>query len=645
MSDHEEAVIVADQHDSVGAQTAESREGLTSQDAPAVASSSILQEHSNANLLKINTHDKYSTVGAIKKFIIKSLPPPATQAPPLPLFPGMHRIGKNPSNPHIFLAFDTADQRQQAADLLVTLCYRKLNWEVDQVSDRDLQLTHKGRTDNNGGDKNNANNKRPRNDAAVDGDPSCGTSSSSSLGVCPWANVPLDEQNQRKERHCISVMKKILPPNVHNGFVAYRTKFLGVVRSATTEGYRNHVNFTFGHDATGAMVVGFNEGSIVDGKLHVQAADQAGNVTTNPIALCIVRAFQSLCDALFAESNGTIRVLDRVNGTGFWRRLQVRHNVDGEVMICLELDPTGLPGTQRDEQDAYLSNIVLPRIVASLTTAGNPLNTSLQAIQSTSRVISVQYYTHSGTASTPFEVQRTVVFGVPTLCEKLVGLSFDLNPAAFFQVNTPAFEDLLDRVRNVAHLTTNTVLLDLCCGTGTIGICLARHVKKVIGIELIASAVDNARENAARNGIQNATFHAGRVENLLPDVLKALAPEDRVDIVAILDPPRAGVHNTVLKWIRSLESIRRAVYISCEQKALENDCPGLTKPATNTYRGAPFVIESGFGIDLFPHTPHVEMIVVLDRSAAAASPTPSTVEVVAEAAEPNSEDSATLTAQ
>ncbi|CUG93427.1 tRNA (Uracil-5-)-methyltransferase, putative, partial [Bodo saltans] len=239
-------------------------------------------------------------------------------------------------------------------------------------------------------------------------------------------------------------------------------------------------------------------------------------------------------------------------------------------MLCMELDPTSLPA------GLVFQEAVVPMIIASYTSADTLA--ALQAVQSTARVVSIQYYVHTGTASPQFDAQRTVIYGAPALTESLMGLSFDLSPAAFFQVNTPAFEDLLHRVHQVANLNKNTVLLDLCCGTGTIGLCLARHVKRVIGIELISSAVDNARINATRNNITNATFLAGRIENLLPDVINSLSTEDRTDVVAILDPPRAGVHNTVIKWIRSTESIRRAVYISCEQKALENDCPGFTKP-------------------------------------------------------------------
>ncbi|CUG93426.1 Hypothetical protein, putative [Bodo saltans] len=220
----------------------------------------------------------------------------------------------------------------------------KLRWRTSQasatassngteISDRDLQLTHKGKQQDN-------NNKRPRDEAGAEA--SCNATSSSSsntMSICQWSDVPLDEQIARKEKHCISVMKKILQPNHYNGFVSYRTRFLGVMRSAQTEGYRNHVNFTYGKlDAPvvpsnteeqqgtssgspqGEVILGFNEGAIVAGKLRIERADQPGNVTTHPLAMRIVTSSMKLCSDLRAacpNSQFPLEVLDRVNGSGF----------------------------------------------------------------------------------------------------------------------------------------------------------------------------------------------------------------------------------------------------------------------------------------------------------------------------------------
>lgn len=561
-----------------------------------------LQEHSNANLLKINTHDKYSTVGAIKKYIAKQLAGNAVlQTPPLPLLRGMQRIGKNPKNPHIFLAFATAEDRDAAQAALTTLTYRSKVWAVEEVTEKDLSLTHKGQQRAEETER-----KRPR---PADNVTPEGGVRTEVLGVNLWATVPLAEQLERKEKHCLKVMRAILPPNSQNGFVSYKLRFKNVFSCEKTEGYRNHVNFSWGFDRDGKPILGFNEGAIVDGKVFVQKATIESAVTTHPLAIVVADALQELHDVSFAASNGAITVTTRNTGHGFWRRAQVRHNIRGEIMICLELDKDNgvKEGCGLTFQD------MLDRIVAALTNEALREKLRSSSGLAEAQVVSIQYFTHSGTTSCPMEVTRTTIFGSSVLTETLCGLSFDLSPSAFFQVNTAGMELMMERVRESAALSPTTTLLDLCCGTGTIGLCLARYVKKVIGIEIIDAAVANARENAKRNGISNATFVAGRLEHFLPDVINSLSTEDRQDVVAILDPPRAGVNTTVLKWIRCTEAIRRVVYISCEQKALENDCPGLTKPPTNSYRGTPFEVESGFGVDLFPHTPHVEMVAVLAR--------------------------------
>lgn len=118
------------------------------------------------------------------------------------------------------------------------------------------------------------------------------------------------------------------------------------------------------------------------------------------------------------------------------------------------------------------------------------------------------------------------------------------------------------------NIGNNVVLLDLCCGTGTIGIALSSYVSKVIGIEMVETAVEDAKVNAQLNNIQNAEFIAGKVEDVLKSALSILKDQD---IVAILDPPRAGVHPSVIKSIRECPLIKRIYFISCDaQAAVQN---------------------------------------------------------------------------
>lgn len=547
-----------------------------------------LHEHSNANLLKMDTHDSYSTVGAIKKLIVKALPSGQRDPPPQPLLPGLIRINKNPKNVHLFMAFDTADHRQAASSFLQTLSHRGRAWTEAPVTARDLELTHKGQM------------KRRREDDGVDG-PAAPHSK-----LTQYEHLPIAEQLDRKKRHCLDVMRAILPSRVY-GYNAAQDRFLDILTSPVTEGYRNHVNLTFGYSATGAPALGFLEGSLVDGTAAILPATLPDKdiSTMNAAAKAVAVALMTVYAEFRDTANGGLEVFDKVKACGFWRKLQVRHNVKGEVMVDVEMDasvatPEVWARVRQRLVDVLTSETVHQQLVRV---------TGL----STAAVVSVQCHSHTGISSLPFDAPRDVLYGASTLTETLAGLQYELSPTAFFQVNTSGMEAMLRKVTEVAELNAGTTLLDLCSGTGTIGLTLAKYVKKVIGIELAESAVENAKRNAERNNIVNATFHCGRVEHLLPSIINALSAEDRSDIVAILDPPRAGVNSTVLKWIRGTETIRRVVYISCEQKALVRDCPGLTKPSTKAYRGMPFDVTAGFAVDLFPHTHHVEMVAVLTR--------------------------------
>ncbi|KAK7197211.1 Methyltransferase domain protein [Novymonas esmeraldas] len=556
-----------------------------------------LQEHSNANLLKVDTHDVYSTVGAIKKFIAKSLPAPVgeqqQQSPPQPLFHGLLRINKNPKNAHIFMAFATAEDRAAALSVLQRISYRGRPWTEAAVSARDLDVTHKGGV-------------KRRRDGDGDGD------GGPLNKLAQYEHLPMAEQLERKKQHCLGVMRSIVPSRVY-GHGASQDRFLGLLPSPETRGYRNHVNLSFGLCADGVTpALGFQAGALVEGTAAIQPATLPDSdvVTMHPAAKVVAVALMDVCEEFRDPAKGGIDVFDKVKMRGFWRKVQVRHNVLGEVMMDIEVDTASTT--------AEVWAAVRQRLVTVLTAEALRARLVAATGRTTAAVTSLQCHTHTGISSMPHDAPREVLHGGATLTEHLAGLRYELSPQAFFQVNTPGMEVMLSKVSEVAELTAGTTLLDLCSGTGTIGLTLAKHVKRVVGIELVESAVANAQRNARLNGITNAEFYCGRVEHLLPTVIHALPLADRGDIVAVLDPPRAGVNGTVLKWIRGTATIRRVVYISCEQKALERDCPGLTKPSTKAYRGCPFEVSAAFAVDLFPHTHHVEMVAVLTRRAEAA---------------------------
>lgn len=606
-----------------------------SADIPSPTRGTVLHEHTNENLLKINTYDHFSTIATIKKKIIKDLGKSLDsvgdgEGSPR-LFDGLLRINKNPRSDYLFLAFDTQAHRKAALDQLLTVKGRgDTCWEESPVSEQDLKLTYKGQVTAEIARKR----KRVNNDSG---------SEPKIPKVTAFAHLTKEEQLSRKKEHCLSVMKKILPSNVY-GWNAHFKRFEGVLESPQWKGYRNHVQLSFGMTEEKIPGLGFWAGALVDGFSSIISIVHKGDaepqsdsaatennqeraelLTIHPLAVEVASTLMKTARAFEKEG---LTVFTKETGEGFWRKAQIRHNVKGEVMIDLELDMAILEscegaqaGLKERVERQLVSELTGPELTQRLEKLASSLSpSSLSAVSP--RVVSLQYHSHSGIRSVPVETPRQLLAGMPQLTEYVScggaessPLQFKLGPTTFFQVNTPALERMLESVAKAARLSPETTtLLDLCSGVGTLGICLAKYVRQVIGIELVEEAVKLANENVRLNGVSNATFHAGRVEVVLPKIISGLSELEKKNIVAILDPPRAGVASIVLKWVRGTPSISTVVYISCEQKALERDCPLLTKPPTKAYREKPFEVVKGFGVDLFPHTHHVEMIAVLQRT-------------------------------
>jgi 23S rRNA (uracil1939-C5)-methyltransferase len=194
-----------------------------------------------------------------------------------------------------------------------------------------------------------------------------------------------------------------------------------------------------------------------------------------------------------------------------------------------------------------------------------------------------------------------LLWGEDAIEEELVGLRFRVRPNAFLQTNTEMAERLYEHVRQFAALTGEENVLDLYCGTGTIGLSLARSARSVWGLEISEEAVACAIENAALNGIENARFFAGNVGQTLAELAEQSGPAD----VAVVDPPRAGLAGKALRRTGELGA-PRLVYVSCNPTTLASDVK---------------VLQDDFGyellrclpVDMFPHTPHVESVSLLEK--------------------------------
>ena len=273
---------------------------------------------------------------------------------------------------------------------------------------------------------------------------------------------------------------------------------------------------------------------------------------------------------------------DEKTGQGLVRHLYVRTNAKGQSLICVVVNGERLPGEEA---------LVEAMRQAVRSAVGVVLNVNTRR----SNVILGDRY-------------RTL-WGEDTLTDTLCGHSFRLSIPAFYQVNRDQAEVLYCKAVEYAGLTGTELVLDLYCGAGTITLTMADRAKKVIGAEIVAPAVENARENAAANGIENVEFFCGDAG----DIAARLAEERLRPEVICVDPPRKGLAPEVIDAMVQMGP-ERIVYVSCDPATLGRDVKLLAQRGYAARRAA--------AVDLFPGTAHVETVVLLSRET-----NPLTVEV------------------
>jgi 23S rRNA (uracil1939-C5)-methyltransferase len=337
-------------------------------------------------------------------------------------------------------------------------------------------------------------------------------------------------------------------------------------------GYRNKMEFSFG--ARRWIESREPEGAREGVALGLHAA----NVYTKVVDVGSCPIQSPAADAILAAA----REVSKASGLSFWDPRThsgvLRHLVlrvargTGEILVGIVTSVDA-----RAEIDA-LAGALLARDLG-ITTIVHGLNTR--------------------PADTAAADEERVVFGTGRIRERLGDLVFSLSLGSFFQTNTRGAELLVDVARDEARLEGDEAVWDLYCGTGTLGLSLARSARTVLGFEVVPVAVEDARANALANGIGNVRFALGDVI----DGLGVAQPNETPDVV-LLDPPRAGLHPRVVPALLALAP-RRIVHVSCNPAALARDVEMLVAGGYRLGRVRP--------IDLFPHTPHVECVVALTR--------------------------------
>ena len=267
---------------------------------------------------------------------------------------------------------------------------------------------------------------------------------------------------------------------------------------------------------------------------------------------------------------------DEKTGRGLVRHLYIRSNAAGESLVCVLVNGDKLP---KEDRLVTLLRDACPKC------AGIVLGTNTKK----GNVILGDRY-------------RTL-WGSERLEDTLCGKTFRLSVPSFYQVNRVQAERLYAKAIEFAGLTGQETVLDLYCGAGTITLALSDHAKKVLGAEIVPEAIDDARENAARNGVKNAEFFCGDAS----DVAKKLARENlRPDVITV-DPPRKGLAADVVESIAEMQP-GRVVYVSCDSATMARDVKRLADLGYTAQRAC--------AVDMFPRADHVETVVLLSHKKA-----------------------------
>ncbi|XP_030671674.1 tRNA (uracil-5-)-methyltransferase homolog A isoform X1 [Nomascus leucogenys] len=417
--------------------------------------------------------------------------------------------------------------------------------------------------------------------------------------VTPLWTVPYAEQLERKQLECEQVLQKLAKEigSTNRALLPWLLEqrhkhnkaccpLEGVRPSPQQTEYRNKCEFLVGVGVDGEdNTVGCRLGKYKGGTCAVAAPFDTVHIPE--ATKQVVKAFQE-----FIRST-PYSAYDPETYTGHWKQLTVRTSRRRQAMAIAYFHPQKLGPEELAELKASL---------AQHFTAGPGRASGVTCL----------YFVEEGQRKTPSQEGLPLehVAGDRCIHEDLLGLTFRISPHAFFQVNTPAAEVLYTVIQDWAQLDAGSTVLDVCCGTGTIGLALARKVKRVIGVELCPEAVEDARVNAQDNELSNVEFHCGRAEDLVPTLVSRLASQH---LVAILDPPRAGLHSKVILAIRRAENLRRLLYVSCNPRAAMGNFVDLCRAPSNRVKGIPFRPVKAVAVDLFPQTPHCEMLILFER--------------------------------
>ena len=368
-------------------------------------------------------------------------------------------------------------------------------------------------------------------------------------GGCDFWHMDYEEETRLKAERVRTCLNRLGGENLEK---------VEILSAPTCYGYRNKAQYPVSSKKGRAYAGFFRAGT------H--------EVVENKRCLILPDETDAVKDAVMDYVNQfRITAYDELSHTGLLRHIYVRRGaVSGQILVCLVVNGRKLPRIEE----------LIKRLqkIPGFTTLVLSVNTKMG-----NAVLGDEFITLLG----PGYIEDT-----------LCGLTFRLSPRSFYQVNHHQAQRLYEAAISQAEITKEDTVLDLYCGVGTITLCMASAAGKVIGVEVIPQAVEDAKDNAKRNGIENAEFFCGDAGQAALELEKQGVKAD----VVVVDPPRKGLNADTIEALDRFAP-RRIVYVSCDPATLARDVALLKE------RG--YCLKNALAADLFPKTAHVESIVTL----------------------------------
>ena len=373
-------------------------------------------------------------------------------------------------------------------------------------------------------------------------------------GGCTAQNLNYEDQIQLKHTQVKELLHKANITDYED---------LGIIGSPKSYAYRNKMEFSFGDE--------FKDGPMT---LGMHRKHSTYDVITVDGCQLVDEDFSTLLRTILEYcKDNHLDYYKKMQHTGFMRYVVIRKSITfNEILVNI------VTSSQKN-----FSFEPLAQLLAKL-----PLKGKLTGVIHT-------LTDNLADAIKPEKV--TTIYGKDTIREEILGLQFNISPFSFFQTNTEGAEVLYKNALSLIDDMNNKTVFDLYCGTGTITQIIATRAKKVYGIEIVAEAIEKAKENAISNHLTNCHFIAG-------DVMVEVDQLKETPDIIVLDPPRDGIHPKAIQKIINFGA-KELLYISCKPTSLTRDLPILKE--------AGYKIDKVLCVDMFPQTPHVETVVKLSR--------------------------------